>query len=259
MNEKASRVEEATIVRSANVLSRIGSSKPMQVLLGRTLGAYLRFVRLTNRIDLDPPDLYERCEPDRPLICAMWHGQHFMIPFFKRPQDRGVVLISRHEDGAIMATACERFGLRVIRASGGEPERMIERGGVTGLREMLRALSGGENVALTADRPKQPRIAGMGIVTLGRLSARPIYPVAVVTSRRITLGNWDRTTIALPFGHGIIAIGAPVRVARHADAAAADMARRAVEAGLDEVHQRAYALVGGGDPGIELGALRRAT
>jgi lysophospholipid acyltransferase (LPLAT)-like uncharacterized protein len=39
--------------------------------------------------------------------------------------------------------------------------------------------------AMTADMPKRARTAGLGIVTLARLSGRPIVPTAVVTSRRL--------------------------------------------------------------------------
>ena len=35
----------------------------------------------------------------------MWHGQHFMSPFFWREQHRVKVLISRHRDGEINAIA----------------------------------------------------------------------------------------------------------------------------------------------------------
>ena len=43
----------------------------------------------------------------------------------------------------------------------------------------------------------------MGIVTLARLSGRPIVPVALATSRRKVLEKtWDKTTINLPFGRG---------------------------------------------------------
>ena len=242
---------------SASLVSRIGSSAAIQVFLGRVLSAYLYLGKYTNRFEFNPPDMFERLAAERPVIFALWHGQHFMIPLIKRIEDPETVLISRHGDGTIMAIACASFGIRPIRASGSKPEKMHERGGITGLREMLRALAQGESVVLTADRPKQPRVAGRGIVTLARLSRRPIYPLAVVTSRRITLGNWDRTSIGLPFGRGIGAIGSPVWVACDADANAAETARRAVEAGLDEVHQRAYALVSSRDPGAELRADRR--
>ena len=234
------------------MLKRFGRSPAVQAALGWLFAAYLRLVQRTNAFGTDPSDLFARLDADLPFICALWHGQHFMIPLGKRPQDRYAVLISRHGDGGINAAACQHFGIRPIRASGGNPQQMHRRGGMRGLREMLRALEGGDSVTLTADIPKTARVAGAGIVTLARLSGRPIYPVAVVTSRRLTLSNWDRTTIGLPFGRGIVAIGEPVRVARDADPEAIEAARLAVQAGLDAVHARAYAAFGAADPGAAL-------
>jgi lysophospholipid acyltransferase (LPLAT)-like uncharacterized protein len=234
------------------MLKRIGRAAPVQAALGRLLAGYLRLVGRTSTLVLDPPDLFERLEPQTPFICALWHGQHFMIPLGKRPQDRYAVLISRHGDGGINAAACDSFGIRPIRASGGAPGKMHRRGGVHGLREMIRALADGDSVTLTADVPKTARVAGLGIVTLARLSGRPIVPVAVVTSRRMTLSNWDRTTIGLPFSTLVVASGDPVTVARDADEAALERARVAVQAGLDEVHARAYRRLGAQDPGAAL-------
>ena len=119
---------------------------------------------------------------------------------------------------------------------------------------MLRALDSGEMVVMTADIPKIARRCGEGIVTLARLSGRPIVPVAVVTSRRIDFESWDRASLGLPFGRGAMVIGNPVWVAREADPAAIEHARQAVETGLDGVHARAYDLVGSRDPGARTAA-----
>ena len=66
---------------------------------------------------------------------------------------------------------------------------------------------------MTADVPKIARVCGEGIVTLARLSGRPIVPVAVVTSRRIDFESWDRASLGLPFGRGAMVLGEPIRVA----------------------------------------------
>jgi lysophospholipid acyltransferase (LPLAT)-like uncharacterized protein len=129
---------------------------------------------------------------------------------------------------------------------------MHKRGGITGLREMLRALEQGDSVTLTADIPKKARVAGLGIVTLARMSGRPIFPVAVVTSRRLTFANWDRTSIGLPFGRCVVAIGEPIRVARDASPETVEEARLELQHRLDAVHERAYGLVGSRDPGASL-------
>jgi lysophospholipid acyltransferase (LPLAT)-like uncharacterized protein len=234
------------------MLKRIGRAAPVQAALGRLLAGYLRLVGRTSTLLLDPPDLFERLEPQGPFICALWHGQHFMIPLGKRPQDRYAVLISRHGDGGINAAACDSFGIRPIRASGGRPDQMHRKGGVRGLREMLRALEDGESVTLTADVPKKARVAGIGIITLAKLSGRPIYPATVVTSRRIDFNSWDRASLGLPFGQGAIVIGDPIRVAADADDAAMEDKRRMLEIALDRVQHDAFALVGSQDPGAEL-------
>jgi lysophospholipid acyltransferase (LPLAT)-like uncharacterized protein len=123
---------------------------------------------------------------------------------------------------------------------------------------MLRALEGGEMVVMTADVPKIARVCGEGIVTLARLSGRPIVPVAVVTSRRIDFKSWDRASVGLPFGRGAMVLGEPIFVAREAGDADLAAARRRVEDELDRVHARAYALIGATDPGAALKARARA-
>ena len=125
----------------------------------------------------------------------------------------------------------------------------MQKGGGPALLRLKRELEGGATVAMTADVPKRPRVAGLGIVTLAKLSGRPIAPVAVVTSRRFDFRSWDRASLGKPFGRGAIVVGDVIRVAPDADEAALEEARCAVQAGLDEVHRRAYALVGGRDPG----------
>jgi lysophospholipid acyltransferase (LPLAT)-like uncharacterized protein len=234
------------------MVKRIARSKTVQRAIGHLLALYLKIVRATSRIAFDPPDFKARVLADAPIICALWHGQHFMIPVAKPSRMRFAVLISRHGDGEINAAACEAFGIRPIRGSGGRPEQMTKKGGVAGLRALARALAEGDSVTLTADIPKTARVAGLGIVTLARVSGRPIYPTAVVSNRRHVARSWDRATIALPFGTMIAAIGEPIWVAPDADDIALEKARQAVQSGLDEIHARAYAHLNATDPGAFL-------
>ena len=80
---------------------------------------------------------------------------------------------------------------------------------------------------------------------LARKSGRPIYPVAVTTSRRVELNSWDRTEANLPFGRFAVAVGDPVWVAADADKAAQEQARLAVETGLNAATARARELADG--------------
>jgi lysophospholipid acyltransferase (LPLAT)-like uncharacterized protein len=231
------------------LVKSIARTRPVQEALGRLVAGYLKLVQRTNRFVLEPADAYDRIGPMMPVIAAMWHGQHFMIHFAKRPGDRAASLVSRSRDGEFNAIALRHLGVRAIRGSGARGRDIRKKGGVAAMRAMMRALSDGEMVVMTADIPKISRICGDGIVTLAQHSGRPIVPVAVVTSRRIDFKSWDRASIGLPFGRGAIVLGEPVHVPREADAQTLESLRQSVERGLDAVHERAYALVGSKDPG----------
>ena len=223
--------------------ARLFRSEPVQAAIGATLAAYLRFVGWTTRFVVEPAEPWTAIAPRLPVITAMWHGEHLLVPLARRRGDPAASLVSRSADGEIEARLLAALGIRAIRGSGAGARKTSEKGGVAALRAMLRALSGGEMVVLTADVPKVARRCGLGIVTLAKLSGRPIVPIAVVGHNRITLHNWDRTKIPLPFGRGAMIYGDPIEVDADAGPAEMEAARRATEAGLDAVHARAYALV----------------
>lgn len=223
-----------------------------QETLGRLLAGYLRLVQRTNRIVFEPADIYDHVRPDLPLIFAMWHGQHIMIPFARPDWMPACSLVSRHGDGGFNAVALRELGIGAIRGSGALGKKIREKGGASAFLAMVRRLAAGDTMVLTADVPKRARIVGPGIIALARASGRPIRAVAVVTSRRIDFNSWDRASIGLPFGRCAIVVGEPILVARDADEATQEAARLAVQASLDDVHARGYALVGSLDPGAGL-------
>jgi lysophospholipid acyltransferase (LPLAT)-like uncharacterized protein len=91
--------------------------------------------------------------------------------------------------------------------------------------------------------PKVSRVAGLGIIKLASESGRPIFPVALATSRRIVLNSWDRSEVNLPFSRGAVVVGEPIRVPAAADAEALEQARGALERALNAGTERAHALV----------------
>jgi lysophospholipid acyltransferase (LPLAT)-like uncharacterized protein len=221
--------------------------------LGLALAGYLRLVRRLNRFVVEPSDLDSCLGVHHPAVVAMWHGQHIMLPYARAPvMDKVRAMVSRHGDADLQAIALRRLGILPVRGSGAKGDRIREKGGARALIALRKELELGATVAMTADVPKVARIAGLGIVTLGRISGRPIVPIAVVTSRRIDFKSWDRASIGLPFGRGAIVVGDPIHVAAGADADAMEQARLAVQDGLDAAHARAYAIVGDVDPGASL-------
>src|SRR5215470_13436501 len=221
---------------------RVARSPALQRLIGLMAAEYLRLVWRTSRLTIEPANLYEDVEPQQPVIVAMWHGQHFMVPFLSRGH-RVKVLISRHRDGEINAYAAQQLGIDTVRGSGDHGRRFDLKGGVGAFKSMLTALAEGYNMALTADVPKVARVAGLGIIKLAQFSGRPIYPVAIATSRRIVLRNWDRSAVNLPFGRVAIVSSDPVLVPADADDATMEQCRVLVERRLGEATDRAYEIV----------------
>ncbi len=228
------------------MLRRVARSRAGQRAAGVVLAEYLRLVWLTNKLRVEPDNIYDLADQLNPFIFAMWHGQHFMTPFFKPPHLKAKVLISRHRDGEINAIAAERLNIGAVRGSGDHDRNFTRKGGVAGFRGLLDALEQKYCVALTADVPKVARVAGPGIIALARHSGRPIVPIAVATSRRKELKNWDRSAINLPFGQIAMVAGFPIWVARDTDEAAAEDVRQELEDALNTVTARAYDIVDGG-------------
>jgi lysophospholipid acyltransferase (LPLAT)-like uncharacterized protein len=217
----------------------------VQRAAGFLAAQFLRLVWLTNKFRFVPSDVYEIVEPQRPAILAFWHGQHFMTPFIKTKEIHATkVLISRHRDGEFNALAVERLGIGTIRGSGDHGSAFHRKGGVGAFKEMVRALEEKYYVALTADVPKRSRVAGLGIIMLARESGRPIMPFAMATSRFIRLNNWDRTTINMPFGRGILVGGDVIAVPADADSETMERLRERLEATLNDATRRAYVEIG---------------
>jgi lysophospholipid acyltransferase (LPLAT)-like uncharacterized protein len=226
---------------------RIVRSRAFQLAVGNMSAAYLQLVRKTNRLIVDPNDLYIQVAPHLPIIVAMWHGQHYLVPFLKRdiPEHKTKVLVSRHRDGEINAIVAERLGIGTIRGSGDHSGRFDLKGGVGAFKSMVDALKDGYNVALTADIPKVARVAGNGIVKLASISGRPMYAIAMSTSRRFEIDNWDRSTVNLPFGRMVIVADGPHYVPANASDEEIERARVLIETRLNAATERAHGLADG--------------
>ena len=219
---------------------RIVASPAFQGAVATAGAWYLRLAWYSSRVIVDPPDVYDTLKI--PAIIVMWHGQHFLMPFLKKNDGshRAKVLISRHRDGEINARAAEKLGVGTIRGSGAHNGEFQRKGGAAAFTEMLTALKDGYNVALTADVPKVARVAGLGAIKLAQRSGRPIYAVAMASSRRIELDNWDRSAVNLPFSRIVAAASEPIYVPSDADSAALETARQHVENELNRLTARAY-------------------
>jgi lysophospholipid acyltransferase (LPLAT)-like uncharacterized protein len=226
----------------------LAGSRFTMPLLAWFVARAFRFVYWTNPLVEGSDDTAAKLTQHMPPIVALWHGQH-ILSAFDRPRHIPVsAMLSRSADAELNALILERNGFRTIRGSGGRSrKKSVDKGGARALIALKKTLDAGNAVAMIADIPHgTPRQAGMGIVTLARISGRPILPVAYATSRRKVLDRtWDKTTINLPFGRRAVIFGEPIHIDRDAGEAELEEKRQAVTAGLNAATAKAYALVDG--------------
>jgi lysophospholipid acyltransferase (LPLAT)-like uncharacterized protein len=176
-------------------------------LVGRgLLGAYFPLVKCAR-------EGREHYEPFRrrgePVIFVFWHGQ--LLPLIHYHREEGiVVLVSDHADGEYVTRVILRHGFGTARGSS-------TRGGVKGLKGILRAVREGKDLAFTPDGPRGPRhVFKWGALTAAQISGAPVIPVSVGADRAWYLKSWDRFMIPKPLSSVRIRYGAPRWVPRQA-------------------------------------------
>lgn len=227
----------------------LAESRVLKNAIASLIAMAIRFVVRTNPRVEGSHDADESVAGKGTIIFAMWHGQHLLVPALYPRKNPVVALFSRSADAEINALVAEKMGIATVRGSGGRAGvQRAKKGGASALIQLKRRIETGYNVAMIADIPHgKPREAGLGIVTLARLSGRPVLPVAVATSRRKVLERtWDKTTINLPFGRSAIIFGEPIYVAAEAGEEEMEEKRRQITDALNHATRDAYQLVDGG-------------
>lgn len=171
----------------------------------------------------------ERERRDERFILAFWHRHLLLMPYAYRGR-RISVLVSQSGDGELIARTVARLGIDSSRGSS-------SRGGVAGMRTLLRKAGEGYDLAFTPDGPRGPaREVQPGVILAAAATGWPILPVAVAATRSKLLRSWDRFLVPLPCARVHFVYGEPMSVERRADPAeaAAELKRR-----LDEIESEA--------------------
>ena len=173
----------------------------------------------------------------RQPVMAFWHGRILSATFYFRR--RGIVVItSENFDGEWIARIIERFGYSTARGS-------TSRGGLKAMLQLVRDMERGRPAGFTLDGPRGPaRVAQPGALWLARKSGNPVLPFHLEASRAWTLGSWDRTQIPRPFCTVALVVGAPIEVTADAVDADVERHRTELEATLQTLEERAFAILG---------------
>lgn len=155
------------------------------------------------------------------FILAFWHRHLLLMPYSYR--GKGIsVLVSQSRDGELIARTVARLGIDSSRGSS-------SRGGVAGMRTLLRKAAEGWDIAFTPDGPRGPASEVQpGVILAAAATGFPIVPVALAATRAKRLRSWDRFLIPLPLSTVHFVYGEPLTVERRGDleAAAAELKRR---------------------------------
>jgi lysophospholipid acyltransferase (LPLAT)-like uncharacterized protein len=133
----------------------------------RALHATLR-VRHVNAENLDGSPRY---------ILAFWH-RHILLSLHSKWRVPTTAIISRSKDGEIVSGVLRLYGAETARGSS-------TRGGDVALREILRAIQAGKNIAFTPDGPKGPsQVVKEGVIYVAKVSGLPIVPFAFAAKKK---------------------------------------------------------------------------
>ena len=187
---------------------------------------------MTVRIERSGQDnLSEFRKAKMPIIFVFWHGR--LLPLVYAHRHQGVTaLVSEHDDGEYITRILERCGFETVRGSS-------TRGGVGGLRGLIRSAQRGHDLALTPDGPQGPnRAMKPGALVVARLTGLPLVPVGVGGTSTWIANSWDCFMVPKPFSTVRIAYGHPRFISREADQLEIDATTQEVRSELTDLAER---------------------
>jgi lysophospholipid acyltransferase (LPLAT)-like uncharacterized protein len=142
---------------------------------------------------------------NKPCIYVFWHGRMSFIPFLSLSPKNTSIIVSRHNDGRLIAKMMELFGFNIISGSSNDKK---DRGGVKALIEAIDAIKAGQKLVITPDGPKGPAFKlKKSVLYIAQKTATPIIPISFSCSRKKVFKSWDSFIFPLPFGKASFVIG----------------------------------------------------
>lgn len=202
------------------------SRESLLALIGSTL---LRLLFCTLRLKVDDRCGLTRGKLPDPFILCFWHNRILAITFaylrkYPHRTRKGVtVLTSPSRDGELLAQFVGKFRMGSVRGSS-------SRRGSQALRELVRLIKSGTDIAITPDGPRGPRYSlGPGVIHLAATTGAVIVPLHARFSRAIRLKTWDGFTIPLPFSTISVTVDETISVPSGLDDQAFEALRRKTE------------------------------
>ncbi|MDC0073765.1 lysophospholipid acyltransferase family protein [Alphaproteobacteria bacterium] len=183
-------------------IKKLVKSKFIKIILCYLTSQYIKFVYSTSKwthLNFETPN--NLIKEKRPFIVAFWHGRLLMLTCVWKSENPLNLLISRHNDGELIALTVKHLGLKTIRGS-------TNKKGAEAIRIIIKKVRKGEWIGISPDGPHGPRMqSSEGIAQISRLTKTPIIPLTYSTTKMKVLNSWDRFIIPFPFAKGIFIWG----------------------------------------------------
>jgi len=183
----------------------------------------------TSRMDVEGEEEARPLLSSRRFIAAFWHSRILGLSYRYQGWN-AIALVSRSEDGEIIAQTVRRQGYETIRGSS-------SRGGLRALSRLIKLLRRSPRPAIIIpDGPRGPRFKVQpGIVLLASKTGYPILPLTYSARRIKVFASWDRFILPAPFNRCRIVFGSPIHVPANADPAALERRRAELETELNRI------------------------
>lgn len=201
-------------------------------IVGQLAAILMRLLGATWRVRTEGPDpLAENpVAPEKaPVVAAFWHRNVLIGAHYYRNR-RFAAAVSRSPDGDRIAALLTALGYRPA------PRGSSTRGGAAALRALFKLVRSGITVSVQPDGPQGPaRVSKVGIITLARLTRRPITPVGFSAWPRLRFRSWDGLLLPLPFARVICRYAKPIPVPPDADDDEQERLRKALDKALNDL------------------------
>jgi len=168
----------------------------------------------------------------RKFIFAFWHSRILMLSYLYKGLG-AAILVSKSNDGEIIAQILQRQGHEPIRGS-------TSRHGARALARLVKALR--EEIrpgGVVPDGPRGPRYKVQpGVIALAKKTGYPIVPISYSALRIKIFESWDRFVLPYPFTEGRVIYGTPISVPGEIDSDEEEAYRRKLEIELNQITKR---------------------
>jgi len=145
-----------------------------------------------------------------PIIYAIWHGRQYCL-LKVEPRNKLNVLVSKSNDGEIIATILARLGYNLIRGS-------ASRGGYEAVKQIFKAIKSGENIAFTVDGPRGPIYSiNPSLFKIAKSYGATIVPLVPSLKYKFIVNSWDKYNLPLFFTTFYLYYGKPFEIKKGID------------------------------------------